>query len=203
MRWLPEMQLLAAAALALACSTPGGAPVQTTVRDPGGFTITEKVRVGGDVRADFERAVKMLEQEQYREGIALLDQVTKAAPNLTAAHIDLGIARAKVGELEGAATSLEKARELSPRHPVVYNELGILYRRMGRFEDARKSYQKALELYPDFHFARRNLAILCDLYLGDAACALEQYGLYTQAVADDKEAAIWIADLRARSDQKE
>jgi tetratricopeptide (TPR) repeat protein len=201
MRRLAEAML--AAALALGCSTPGGAPVQTAVRDPGGFTITEKVRVGGGVRGDFERAVKLLEQDGYPEGIALLDQVTKAAPNLTAAWIDLGIARAKVGELEGAAASLEKARELSPRHPVVYNELGILYRRMGRFEDARHSYQKALELYPDFHYARRNLAILCDLYLGDVACALEHYRLYTQAVADDKEAAIWIADLRARAGAKE
>jgi tetratricopeptide (TPR) repeat protein len=200
MRRLDERRwLAAAAALGLACSTTGGAPVQTSVRDPGGFTITEKVRVSGDVRSDFERGVELLQTDRVEEGIAVLAAVTEAAPNLTAAWIDLGIARGRAGDLEAAAASLEKARELSPGHPVIHNELGILYRRMGRFGDARASYQKALELYPDFHFARRNLAILCDLYLGDAACAIQHYDVYLQAAADDAEAAIWISDLRAQS----
>jgi Flp pilus assembly protein TadD len=142
--------------------------------------------------------VRLLEQEQYESGIALLLAVTEAAPDVTAAHIDLGIAYGRVNDLERAEASIKRALELNPRHPVAHNELGILYRRSGRFGKARKSYEKALAAYPDFHFARRNLAILCDVYLSDVKCALKHYGFYIDTMPDDAAAAMWKTDLRNR-----
>jgi Flp pilus assembly protein TadD len=193
--------VLAAAWSVCACATSGVRNSATIEPDEagGGFSIRERVRVGSDVRADFENAVQMLEQEQYESAIALLVEVTTAAPQVTAAHIDLAMAYGRVNDLERAEASLARALELNPRHPVAYNELGILHRRMGRFAEARESYEKALALYPNFHFARRNLAILCDMYLADASCALEHYGVYTKAVPGDESAAMWVADLRTRT----
>lgn len=186
--------------LATGCGTSGTThPAPVAVRDDGGFHITDEVRVGAGVRDDFDRAVGLLDQEQYEAGIALLVEVTEAAPDLTAAHIDLGIAYGRIDDLEHAEASLKRAVALSPDHPVAQNELGIVYRRTGRFAEARRVYERALALYPDFHFARRNLAILCDVYLADLDCALEHYQLYSQAVPDDATAAMWIADLRART----
>jgi len=198
-RWV---SILALAPIASACTTSGATrPAQVETRDDGGFTITEEVRVSSDARGDFERAVRLLEQEQYESGIAALLEVTEASPDVTTAHIDLGIAYSRLNDLERAESSLERALELNPRHPVALNELGILHRKAGRFARARKSYEKALSIYPDFHFARRNLAILCDMYLADLDCAMQNYELYTQAVPDDQAAAMWIADLRNRTER--
>ena len=103
-----------------------------------------------------------------------------------------------MGDLERAEASIKSALELSPRHPAAHNELGIVYRRTGRFEEARESYQRALAVYPEFHFARRNLGILCDVYLADVSCALEHYRLYRQMMPGDETVAMWITDLQNR-----
>jgi len=178
-------------------------PRVEVAQEVGGFTITQRVRVSADVRADYEAAVHLLEEARYQPAIAALVRVTGSAPTLTAAHINLGIAYARTGDLDRAEASLQTALELNPRHPAAHNELGLVQRRKGQFAKARASYEAALAQFPDFHYAHRNLAILCDLYLGDTACALQHYEAYSRIVPDDAEVIRWTTDLRDRGSRQE
>ena len=197
-----------AATLAIsACATtaappPPPAPASNVeVQEEVGFTVTEDAQVSPELQADYDVALIYLEQGRLDEGIAILEAVAAATPTLSAPRIDLGIAYHRSNDLEAAESNLLLAIEANPDQPVAHNELGIIYRKTGRFEEARRSYEKALEIYPGFHYARRNLAVLCDLYLADLECALENYEAYMTTVPSDDEASMWISDLSYRIDQ--
>jgi Flp pilus assembly protein TadD len=173
-------------------------PARIEIQEAVGFTITEEARVSGDARIDYDRALGLLEQGRLEEGVAVLETVAGQAPNLSAPQIDLGVAYHRLGDLEAAEKHLVKALEINPRHPIALNELGIVYRKTARFAEARQNYEAALDVYPGYHYARRNLAILCDLYLADMGCALENYEAYMATVHGDDEASMWLRDLRYR-----
>ena len=194
------------AAVAACATTTAPQPkvrAQIEIQDQVGFTISEAVSVSDAVRMDYERALLLLDQGNLDEGIAILERVVVDAPEVSGPRIDLGIARHRQGDLAAAEEHLLQALELNPDHPVVHNELGIIYRKTGRFAEARRSYEAALAIYPGYHHARRNLGVLCDLYLADLECALQSYQAYMQTVPEDAQASMWIADLQYRISQGE
>lgn len=176
-----------------------------TYRAPGAtetpaLTIAETAPVSDEYRAAFFEAVALLDRGQQQSSIDKLTFLASESPMIAASHINLGIAHHLSGNLEEAEQHLQNA--LAPGvtriHPLVYTELGIVYRKLGRFADAQASYEAALAAYPDYHYARRNLGILCDLYLSDTGCAMREYESYMAAVPGDDEVAIWIADVNNR-----
>lgn len=189
-----------------ACATTAEKPrakAQVAVQQQVGFTITEAVSMSDALRTDYDRALALLGAGNLEQGIAVLETVVESAPGVSGPQIDLGIALHRKGDLEAAEQRLLQALELNPEHPVIHNELGIIYRKTGRFDAARRSYEAALTTYPGYHHARRNLGVLCDLYIADPECALASYEAYMQTVPGDEEAAMWIVDLRNRMQLQE
>ena len=160
--------------------------------------MTEAGRVAGDVREDFERAASLMATGQAAASIPILVSVTERAPELAAPYIDLGLAYEQTGKLDEAAAALEKAVANDAKQPLAYHELGLVYRKQGRVALARETYEKGVAVYPSFDLTRRNLGILCEIYLGDLPCALRNYEAYRQAAPEDKDATLWVDDLSNR-----
>lgn len=164
----------------------------------GVIEISENFGVDPEIRGEFNQAVILLNQENYPEAIRLLRAVSGKTSKFSAPYINLGIAYARTNELEKAEENFKKALEISQQHPVAQNELGLIYRKTGRYTEARQLYEALLAMYPDFLPARKNLGVLCDIYIQDLNCALEQYEEYLKGIPEDEKVKIWVADVKSR-----
>lgn len=164
---------------------------QTAAIQPAGVVAPE-------LRADFNVALGFIKSGEYNKAIALLNQVAEQLPNNPVPYIDLALAYGKTGNLKLAEKNFQMALQIDPGNLVASNEYAILKRKAGKFFEARKLYEQALEQHPDFHAGRKNLGILCDLYMRDYKCALKQYQIYSDALPEDKVAKIWVADVQKK-----
>jgi Tfp pilus assembly protein PilF len=150
-------------------------------------------------RASFDEAVRMLRANRLPEAERAFKALVDKQPMLAGAHANLGLIHRKAGRLDESAAALQEAVKLSPRQAAYHNQLGITWRALGRFDHARKAYETAIDLDSNHAAALMNLAILHDVYLGDAARAAE---LYTRSAAllPGEAATInkWLAELKSR-----
>lgn len=186
--------LLLAALLLTGCV---GGPAGTVRQDgSGSIHIVENNSIDLAVREDFDAALQHLQEGRYEKAIELLNKVIRGSHNNSAPYINIAMAYQEIGEMERAGENLKKALEINPDHPVANNEYALLHRRSGRYIEARELYERLLRKYPDFLPARKNLGILCELYLNDAQCALAQYETYLASNPEDETVKIWIAGLK-------
>lgn len=179
---------------------PAG-PSVTPLPDESGFVIHEVPNRPEEWQDDFAAAVACLDRQDHAGAIELLQRVIAQEPGVTAPYVDLALAYRALGQPEAAEENLKTALELFPAHPVAGNAYGLLLRGAGRFAQARMVYEEVLAQFQAYAPAHRNLAILCDLYLNDLACALRQYELYSAAAPGDEQVHVWLADLRLRLGQ--
>ena len=193
-------QVLYASIVVFMLSACESTPVEKVVKSnlSTSFVIRDDVAVRPEIKSDFEKAVKLLQEKDYERGIRLMTRVAERSEMSIAPHINLGIAYRITGDMKQAEKSLTKALEINSIHPSANNEMGMVYRKTGRFAEARRIYERILERFTSFLPARKNLGILCDLYINDLSCAMANYEIYNKADPGDKDVVMWIAELRSR-----
>ncbi len=171
------------------------------VKEDGNASVTkvrEVIEIDSDVEDAFNKALLHLKAQEYKQAIPILEKVIEQEKRLVAPFVNLGMAYEYEGNVKQAEKYFRGAVSVDLTHPVANNQLGQLYRKLGRFDDARKAYSNALTEYPDYLPVIKNLGILCELYIRDFPCALEQYQHYLELKPDDKTMKIWISDLSSR-----
>jgi len=163
-----------------------------------GFVIREVAELDGDLRDAFSTGVEALAAAQFVEAVEALETVVEAGPQVSAPYIDLAIAYRGKGERGKGEKPLQRALELVPGHPLASQEYALLLRTEGRFAEAREVLSTSLEAFPEYYPLYKNLAILCDLYLGDLDCAYDSYSAYSVAQPEDEQVKVWMAELQSR-----
>jgi len=156
------------------------------------------IDIDSDVELDFKNALVLMQQGNNAQAVTVLKTVIEREQRLPAPFVNIAIAYNKLGDTKAAEENLIKALKLDIGHPIANNELGLLYRKAGKFNAARTAYQNAIKDNPDYLPVKRNLGVLCDLYMHDFECALEQFEDYLDLKPDDKTVAIWVADVKRR-----
>lgn len=151
------------------------------------------------VRLDYEIALATVQSGDLEGAAAMLRDIVARAPAAVTPLASLAVVQMRLGHFDEAEKSLNDAIAKQPE-AALYNELGIVQRQLGRFAEARQSYQQALSLDESFARAHLNLAILCDLYLGELPTAMEHYVRYQElsGEGDKSQVANWIGDLERR-----
>ncbi len=156
------------------------------------------IDIDAAVELDFKSAVVLMQQGNNKQAVTVLKTVIEREARLPAPFVNIAIAYNKLGDTSAAEEYLIKALKLDISHAVANNELGLIYRKLGKFNAARTAYQNAIKEHPEYFPAKRNLGVLCDLYIHDFECALEQFEDYLDLKPDDKAVKIWVADVKRR-----
>ena len=95
-----------------------------------------------------EEVAELLNEERFREALALLHEIVKKDPSNPYAFFFTGQALYEVGEIEPARDAYRAALRLAPKHLGARVALSHVLRKTGELRDAVKEGMVALELAP-------------------------------------------------------
>lgn len=136
------------------------------------------------------RGAELLQEGRNQEALRWLERAVTLDPELAHGWINVGVARRRNGQLEGAEAAYRRALELDPRASSAYQNLAALLRVRGRPEEAMELLQVAARLGSRNPYNYLNLG---DLSLAHGRLA-EAERLYRRALRlEPREAEIHAA----------
>lgn len=163
-----------------------------------GFVISENYQFNFNQKDLFVLGIDALESGVYDVAVDCFKPVTEMAPLHSFPYVNLAIAYIRSDRDEQAEEPLKKVLQLVAGHPLASHEYGLLLRRAGRFVEARAVYEDSLAIFPEYFPLRKNLGVLCDLYMNDLECASRQYKMFLEAQPEDEQVKLWLAELQGR-----
>ena len=126
------------------------------------------------VNNDLGRVLWDVTPPELTDAVRFLTAAAALRPESAGAHLNLGVALSKNGQLDAAIISYKKAIELDPKYAAAYSFLGTALRAKGQLDAAVASYKKVIELDPKAVSGHMNLgSALTDK--GDLDAAVASY----------------------------
>ncbi|MCE3018902.1 MAG: tetratricopeptide repeat protein [Pirellula sp.] len=136
---------------------------------------------GDETLAD--RAVKLLDNGRYKQGIRLFRTIRAIDPENEVMLLNLGKALINQDKLDDSIELLTKFVQLNPTSDFGFICLGMAHSKAGQIEHAIANLRKACELKPRNPFAQRNLGELL-AKTGKANEAIPHFQKFTTLVPD-------------------
>lgn len=164
--------------------------------------LLNRTELAPEVLARFQRAVTLVETQQWQQAEEQLRALSRSYPGLSGPYLNLGIVYQAQQRIEQAEAAYLEAIAANPDNLDAYNQLAVLLRRQGRFDAAERYYLDALKRWNADPAIHLNLAMLYELYMGQLDLALQHYQRHQELLAQpDPKVAGWIVDLERRIDQ--
>ncbi len=145
------------------------------------------------------RGFRHFNADRFDEAVDAFSAAVEGKPNSPRAHVNLGTALARTGDVDGAIEHHEKAVEIEPENRSARFSLGVLYTSTQEFEDALKHLRFLIDANPNDAPVLRQLARTL-LAAGQEDESLEAYRRLPEAWPGDQEG---LLELTALLDKRE
>ena len=147
----------------------------------------------------FAQANQAMAGEDWQRADTVLYQLMNEYPQFSGPYLNAALSQLAQDNPTEAEVLFLAALEVNHRNLDAYNQYAIFLRKQGRFLESEEVYLEALDVDESFPDTHRNIAVLYDLYLGDATGALQHLLRYQQLLgAEDQKLGLWIRELEQR-----